>query len=140
RFKRSDTGADDNAAHQLAEQLAQEETIQQQCAATRRRRDGSAPLRARAFGARSLLAFGLAALLLSLVPTVSATAEETKTFNAAFHGTFELTFGTGPGRTDELHFRGTGDGRPIGQSTIEGYAGLRPIANRPGCSQIIYDN
>jgi hypothetical protein len=88
----------------------------------------------------SLLAFGPTTLLFALVPTASATAKETKTFNAAFHGTFELTFGTGPDESDELHFRGTGDGRPIGRSTIEGYAQLRPIADRPGCSQIIYDN
>ncbi len=36
----------------------------------------AAPLRARAFGARSLLAFGLAALLLALVPTASATVRQ----------------------------------------------------------------
>jgi hypothetical protein len=140
-FQRSDPHAAANTADQVAEHVAQDETIQQQCAATGHRRDGAAaaPFRVRALGACSLLAFGLAAVLLALLPTAPATAAATTTFKAAFHGTFELTFGSGPGGTDELHFRGIGDGRAIGRSTIEGYARLRPIADRPGCSQIISD-
>ena len=67
-------------------------------------------------------------------------AASAATLHASYGGTFTITFGTGPGFTDELRFRGTGFGTPLGPSSIAGYSTLRPALGLGGvCERIEHD-
>lgn len=71
--------------------------------------------------------------------TEAAHASQPTPFRASFHGTFTLTFFTGPGATHELRFTGTGRGRHLGAATVDGYSRLQPLASEPACSEIVHD-
>ena len=61
-----------------------------------------------------------------------------KVLEASYTGTFEITFGTGPNGTSELHFNGVGADSINGDSTVVGYSTTVP-ASTPNCFDIITD-
>jgi len=67
-------------------------------------------------GRRCALAVLAAGLILHLVQ--SAAAGDTVPFAAAFQGDFTITFGTGPGGTDDLLFSGDGLASLLGWSDV----------------------
>lgn len=81
------------------------------------------------------------ALLAAVVTVLGAGAgpgvAAPETFDATFAGTFRITFGTGPGGTDELFFSGSGSGSHIGAALVDGYSTLRDSS--PGCKRIEHD-
>lgn len=54
-------------------------------------------------------------------------------------GTFEISFGTGPGGTDELRFEGFGSDTINGESSVTGYSATVPSTTQPGCFDIVID-
>lgn len=85
---------------------------------------------------RHPLATALAAGLLLLA---AAPAAARPPLVATYSGTFTITFGTGPGGTNDLRFTGTGLGLPLGPGTLVGHSVLRPTAANPLVSDIVAD-
>ena len=82
------------------------------------------------------LAVALAAIAQLALPAAAGATS----LHATYGGTFKITFGTGPGFSDELRFAGSGFGTPVGPSSIAGYSTLRPAPGLAGiCERIEHD-
>lgn len=80
----------------------------------------------------------LAAALILLAP-LPAGAGDPVPLSATYAGDFSITFGTGPGGTDDLFFGGAGLATGLGVSRIDGHSTTRAGATDPLAAEIVTD-